>query len=247
MHCSPHSGQFVLKRCTCKKVIQNNTNCAKGAAKGSHQRFSEVQIFCQQIQAVHLCLRNDRVGKKVGIRDHGAAEDHFLRSHQIHDKGNCFSYVVCRTGQKADRQAVVAAAGKSAAGTYIDGLPDGYDTPLMRIFEPNGTELSVGQWQKIAVARAFYADSDILILDEPTASLDPLAEQEIFNQFDALRSQKTTIFVSHRLSSATIANRIIVLEEGRIIEMGSHKELMALEGKYYELFSTQAKRYLETQ
>jgi len=149
--------------------------------------------------------------------------------------------------KKADRQAVVAAAGKSAAGTYIDGLPDGYDTPLMRIFEPNGTELSVGQWQKIAVARAFYADSDILILDEPTASLDPLAEQEIFNQFDSLRSQKTTIFVSHRLSSATIANRIIVLEEGRIIEMGSHKELMALEGKYHELFSTQAKRYLETQ
>lgn len=148
--------------------------------------------------------------------------------------------------KKAEMEAVRSAAHQSAAGDYIEQLPDGYATPLMRIFEPNGRELSVGQWQKIAVARAFYADSDILILDEPTASLDPMAEQEIFNQFDALRSKKTTIFVSHRLSSATIANRIIVLENGRLIEMGSHRELMAQQGKYYALFSTQAKRYLET-
>jgi len=139
---------------------------------------------------------------------------------------------------------VQEAAVQSAAADYIDRLPDGYNTPLMRIFEPTGMELSIGQWQKLAVARAFYADSEILILDEPTASLDPIAEQEIFNQFDALRSKKTTIFVSHRLSSATIANQIIVLENGCLIEKGSHQELMALGGKYHELFSTQAKRYL---
>ena len=140
---------------------------------------------------------------------------------------------------------VRAAAEQSAAGDYIANLPGGYDTPLMRVFEPDGMELSIGQWQKLAIARAFYADSEILILDEPTASLDPIAEQEIFNQFDALRSQKTTIFVSHRLSSATIANQIIVLENGCLIEKGSHTALMALGGKYYELFSTQAKRYVE--
>lgn len=114
----------------------------------------------------------------------------------------------------------------------------------MRIFEQNGTELSGGQWQKLAIARAFYADSDILILDEPTAALDPMAEQEIFNQFDELRKDKTTIFVSHRLSSATMADTIVVLENGEMIEKGSHQELMANEGKYYELFSTQAKRYV---
>lgn len=146
--------------------------------------------------------------------------------------------------KRAGDDAVRAAALQSAAGEYIDRLPDGYDTPLMRIFEPNGIELSIGQWQKLAIARAFYADSDILILDEPTASLDPIAEQEIFNQFDALRSQKTTIFVSHRLSSATIADQIIVLENGCLIEMGSHTALMAQGGKYHELFSTQAKRYI---
>jgi ABC-type multidrug transport system fused ATPase/permease subunit len=121
----------------------------------------------------------------------------------------------------------------------------GYDTPLMRIFEPDGKELSIGQWQKLAVARAFYADSDVLILDEPTASLDPIAEQEIFNQFDRLRTDKTTIFVSHRLSSATVADQIVVLGGGTVKEIGNHAELMEKRGAYYELFSTQAKRYME--
>lgn len=146
--------------------------------------------------------------------------------------------------KQAGMDEVVSAARQSAAEEYIDRLPEGYGTPLMRIFEPTGLELSIGQWQKLAIARAFYADSEILILDEPTASLDPIAEQEIFNQFDALRSKKTTIFVSHRLSSATIADQIIVLENGCLIEKGSHQALMARQGKYYALFSTQAKRYI---
>lgn len=138
------------------------------------------------------------------------------------------------------------AAREADAEDYIAHLPAGYDTPLMRIFEENGIELSIGQWQKLAVARAFYSQSDILILDEPTASLDPMAEQEIFNQFDRLRQDKTTIFVSHRLSSATVASKIIVLEYGRLIEEGDHKTLMARHGRYFELFSTQAKRYMTT-
>ena len=83
-------------------------------------------------------------------------------------------------------------------------------------------------------------------MDEPTASLDPIAEQEIFNQFDSLRKDKTTIFVSHRLSSATVASKIIVLEYGEVIEEGTHKELMEKGGRYYELFSTQASRYVES-
>ena len=140
---------------------------------------------------------------------------------------------------------VKRAADAANASEFIDRLPHGYDTPLMRVFEPSGVELSVGQWQKLAIARAFYSSSDILILDEPTASLDPIAEQEIFNQFDQLRRDKTTIFVSHRLSSATIASKIIVLEYGELVEEGTHKELMEKKGKYYELFSTQARRYLQ--
>lgn len=142
-------------------------------------------------------------------------------------------------------EAVHFAAHQSNADTFIDKLPLKYDTPLMRYFEADGTELSIGQWQKLAVARAFYSDSDFLILDEPTASLDPMAEQEIFSQFDKLRHDKTTIFVSHRLSSATSADKIILIDGGRIGEIGSHAELMAKRGKYFELFTTQARRYIE--
>ena len=147
-------------------------------------------------------------------------------------------------GEMTDER-IENAAHESNADTFIARLTDGYDTPLMRYFEENGKELSIGQWQKLAIARAFYGDSDVLILDEPTASLDPMAEQEIFNQFDSLRSGKTTIFVSHRLSSATTADKIVVLGGGKILEVGSHAELMKKGGEYYTLFSTQARRYTE--
>ena len=149
--------------------------------------------------------------------------------------------------REEDKEAIRRAAADAGAEDFISRLPKEYETPLMRYFEPDGLELSIGQWQKLSIARAFYSRSDILILDEPTASLDPLAEQEIFNQFDALRQDKTTIFVSHRLSSATVASKIIVLEYGELVEEGTHKELMAKKGKYYELFSTQASRYIESE
>lgn len=138
------------------------------------------------------------------------------------------------------REAAVAAN----ADDYILRLPNGYETSLMRFFEREGIELSIGQWQKLAIARAFYSHSDILILDEPTASLDAIAEQEIYDEFGRLCHDKTTIFVSHRLSSATMATKIVVLEYGEVVEEGTHLELMEKQGKYYELFSTQAKRYV---
>lgn len=149
--------------------------------------------------------------------------------------------------REVDENDIRVAAKRANANDFIERLPDEYKTPLMRYFEPDGTELSIGQWQKLSVARAFYSKSDILILDEPTASLDPLAEQEIFRQFDELRQDKTTIFVSHRLSSATVASKIVVLEYGELIEEGTHRELMAKKGRYYELFSTQAQRYVTEQ
>lgn len=146
--------------------------------------------------------------------------------------------------EKDDREKIKKAGALSGADDFISKMKEGYDTPMMRYFEKDGAELSIGQWQKLSVARAFFADSDILILDEPTASLDPLAEQEIFNQFDMLRKNKTTVFVSHRLSSATVANKIVVLKDGQISEIGDHRSLMAAKGDYYTLFSTQADRYL---
>ena len=145
------------------------------------------------------------------------------------------------------QQEIESAAKQSDSIDFIEKLPNKFDTPLMRYFEENGIELSIGQWQKLSVARAFYADSDILILDEPTALLDAIAEQEIFNQFDELRKDKLTLFVSHRLSSTTTATKIIVLMNGEIVEQGTHNELIALKGHYYNLFSTQAKRYITSE
>lgn len=150
-----------------------------------------------------------------------------------------------RIDRPVDEAEIIEAAKKSSSEQFIDKLPNKYDTALMRIFEKDGIELSIGQWQKLSIARAFYSDSDILILDEPTASLDAIAEQEIYNQFDTLRKDKTTIFVSHRLSSATVADKILVIDGGVLTEQGSHAELMKKRGTYYELFTTQAKRYME--
>ncbi len=188
-------------------------------------------------------------------------DGHDIREYNTEDLYNMFGVIFQDFGKYAfsvsenirfgeisnplDQEAVQAAATAAAADDFIRKLPQGYDTPLMRIFEQNGIEPSIGQWQKLAIARAFYSDSDILILDEPTASLDAIAEQEIYNQFDRLRKDKTTFFVSHRLSSATMATKILVLNGGQLAEVGNHSELMRAKGIYYELFSTQASRYLE--
>ncbi len=144
-----------------------------------------------------------------------------------------------------EREDVVTAAKRSDADEFILNLPDGYDTPLTRIFEENGIELSGGQWQKLSVARAFYKESDIMILDEPTASLDAIAEREVFDRFSELAKGKLTIFVSHRLSSATSASKIVVINGGEISEVGNHLSLMEKRGEYYRLFTTQASRYID--
>ena len=139
---------------------------------------------------------------------------------------------------------IVTAAKRSDAHSFITELPLGYKTPLTRIFEDDGIELSGGQWQKLSVARAFYKDSDILILDEPTASLDAIAEKQVFDRFTELSRGKLTLFVSHRLSSATSATKIVVIGKGEVVEVGTHSELMKSRGEYYRLFSTQASRYI---
>ena len=145
--------------------------------------------------------------------------------------------------READGNAIATAAKRGGAIGFIEELPNGFDTPLTRVFEENGVELSGGQWQKLSIARAFYKDSEILVLDEPTSALDPLAEREVFDQYTALAKGKISVFVSHKLSSAVTASKIVVLDGGEIAEIGSHEELMAKRGKYFNLFSIQAERY----
>ncbi len=144
-----------------------------------------------------------------------------------------------------NKEKIKASADAADAAEFIEKLPKGYETPLTRLFEEDGIELSGGQWQKLSVARAFYKKSDILILDEPTAALDAISEQQVFNRFTELANGKLAIFVSHRLSSAVTADKIIVLKDGKLTECGTHEELMQADGEYAMLFKTQSSRYIK--
>ena len=135
-----------------------------------------------------------------------------------------------------------AAAEQAGADEFLSRLPDGYDTRLGLQFH-GGHELSVGQWQRLALARAFYRGGGLLILDEPTASLDPRAERDLFVQMRTLALGRSVLLISHRFSNVRTADRIYVLDHGRVAESGSHDELIAHGGRYAELFNLQAAAY----
>ncbi len=139
-------------------------------------------------------------------------------------------------------KAIIRAAQETGADGVIQRLPHGYDTRLGKWFE-NGEELSVGEWQKIALARALVRDAQIVILDEPTSGLDAKAEYKIFRLFQKMTSDKTAIFISHRLASARLADRILVLENGAIVESGHHEQLLKHNGAYARLYNLQAQHY----
>jgi ATP-binding cassette, subfamily B, bacterial len=148
-----------------------------------------------------------------------------------------------RVSRSADLANVQGAAMQARAHDLLSGLPQGYDTRLGRQFY-GGHELSIGQWQRIALARAFFRGGSFLVLDEPTASLDPKAEHELFEQMRELSAGKSVLLVSHRFSSVRSADRIYVLQGGRVTESGSHEELVEHGGHYAELFRLQAAAYL---
>jgi len=124
----------------------------------------------------------------------------------------------------------------------IESLPEGYEQGLGRRFK-KGAELSGGQWQKIALARAYMSDAPIIILDEPTSALDARAESEVFQRFIALTEDRTSIIISHRFSTVRMADRILVLQGGEILELGTHEELLATPQLYAELYELQAEGY----
>ena len=145
-----------------------------------------------------------------------------------------------------DLAAIENAARRGGAYDVLAGLPDGFETQLGRWFE-KGTQLSRGNWQKVAVARAFMRDADILILDEPTAALDAEAEHALFERFRALTEDRMAILISHRFSTVRMADRILVLSGGQVLELGTHDALMAAGGRYAHLFSLQASGLLGDQ
>nr|WP_225445708.1 ABC transporter ATP-binding protein [Paenibacillus arenosi] len=143
-----------------------------------------------------------------------------------------------------NEEELIEAARKSGLGGWVLEQSQGVDTPLGVMFE-GGQELSQGQWQKIALSRAFFRDAEIVVLDEPTASMDPMAEAELFRLFSSLTANKISLMVSHRLGSCKHADLILVLDQGRVIEQGNHRELMQMGGLYATMFHAQAELYYD--
>jgi ATP-binding cassette subfamily B protein len=141
-----------------------------------------------------------------------------------------------------DDSAVIHAAKQAGVHEVIQRLPQGYDSLLGKLFD-GGSELSIGEWQKVALARALLRDSQILVLDEPTSAMDAKAEAELFERFHELAQGRIAILISHRLSTVKMADRIFVVDEGQIVEQGTHDELMRRQGLYASLFLTQAQHY----
>lgn len=141
-----------------------------------------------------------------------------------------------------DHATVAQAAKQAGIHEVIERLPEGYETLLGKLFD-GGHELSIGEWQKVALARALLRDSQILILDEPTSAMDAKAEAELFERFHELARGRMAILISHRLSTVKMADRIFVVDQGQIVEQGTHDELMAQQGLYTNLFLTQAQHY----
>lgn len=125
-------------------------------------------------------------------------------------------------------------------------MPKKLDTPLYKDFDEDGVDVSGGEAQKIALARALYKDAPFIILDESTAALDPIAEAEIYSKFDEIVGDKTAIYISHRVSSCRFCDKIAVFDQGEIVQIGPHEELLAdRNGRYYELWHAQAQYYTE--
>ena len=149
-----------------------------------------------------------------------------------------------RPMREGDEAIVETALQKSGAATRVSEMPEGTDSILTREFDKNGTVLSGGETQKLAIAHAFTKENAFVILDEPTSALDPIAEYEMYKNMTEACENCGMIFISHRLSSAVMADRIYMLENGEVIEVGTHGELMAKNGKYADMFRKQAENYV---
>lgn len=146
---------------------------------------------------------------------------------------------------RIDRRKVEMCLKKAGLWEKISSFEKGIDSEYSREVNDNGTEFSGGQIQKLLLARALYRNAPVVVLDEPTASLDPIAESNLYETYNAMMEDCSTVFISHRLASTRFCDRIVLVEDGRIIEEGTHAELLAKQGKYYELYETQAKYYRE--
>lgn len=152
--------------------------------------------------------------------------------------------VAC-TAEQADDERVIAALSKVGLMDKVSGFEDGLDQVMLKVIDENGTDFSGGERQKLAIARGLYKDANMVIMDEPTAALDALAEAEIYENFSSLIKGKTAVYISHRLASTKFCDKIALFDKDGLKEYGNHEELMSMKGHYYEMFTVQGKYYQE--
>ena len=198
--------------------------------------FKEISIVFQEINEFALSI-----ARFVSCAP--TKEDDFISDDEIEKVGTRVSESTEKVEYHEDN--VIAVLKQAGLWEKIESLPKGIHTNLTKFIDRDGMLLSGGEMQKLMLARALYKNSNILILDEPTAALDPIAESEMYENYACLCKDKTSIFISHRLSSTKFCDRIIFLENGKIIESGTHDELMKKEGKYAEMFAIQSRYYQE--
>ncbi len=163
-------------------------------------------------------------------------QDFYIFGFSINDNVSC--------SLNGDKDKVVKCLEQAGFGEKLKKLPNGIETIISKIYDNDGIELSMGEKQKLAIARALYKDAPFVVLDEPTASLDPISEQEVYNKFNEMVKDKTAIYISHRLSSCRFCDKIAVLHEGNLVQVGNHDELVKDENsKYFELWNAQAQYY----
>ena len=163
-------------------------------------------------------------------------QDFHIFAFSINDNVSC--------SLNGDRDKVIKCLEQAGFGEKLKELPKGIDTIISKLYDNDGIEVSMGEKQKLAIARALYKDAPFVVLDEPTASLDPISEQEVYNKFNEMVKDKTAIYISHRLSSCRFCDKIAVLHEGKLVQVGNHDELVKDEkSKYFELWNAQAQYY----
>lgn len=236
----PGAGHFVLHDVSFR--VSHGQSLALAGVNGAG-KTTIVKLLCRLYEPTsgEILLNGKSVARYSphSIQDHVAVLFQDFGHYYLSARDNIG---VGRVSYASDANAIQSAAQKSGADRVIEGLPAKYDTLLGRWFD-EGVQLSGGEWQKLALARAFLRNGDVLILDEPTASLDAEAEAAVFESLLNDATERISILISHRFSTIRRADRIVVLENGKCVESGSHEELMAAQGQYARLFDLQARSY----
>lgn len=234
----PGSDTYVIKNLNLKFVIGEKLAIV---GKNGSGKTTFIKLLCRLYDVTEGCIKLNGIDiRKYDYKDYCALFAVVFQDFQI------FAFPVgenVAAGSEADEERVISAMKKAGLGERLETLADGLHTCVGKEYDERGLAFSGGEKQKLAIARAVYKDAAFVIMDEPTAALDPEAEAEIFSGFDKLVGKKTAIYISHRLASCRFCEDILVFDEGKVVQHGSHEELERQEGLYRQLWEAQAQYY----